>query len=103
MKATPIALTQHEVDAMITGGKAASAVRRRLAKQSPPKPARSTRKAEKAAPPPIKKKEMAAIQAARVPPNIRKRIAIPSPQPAACTKESLGPKLAPTVAPPKKK
>lgn len=88
---------------MAAGGKAASAVRRRMAAQKTAKPARSVRKAEKAAPPPLSKKEIASIQTGRVPANLRKRISVPSPEQATATKESLGPKLAPSESPPKKK
>jgi hypothetical protein len=96
-------MTQQEVTAMITGGKAAAAVRRRLAKTPPAKLAKPKRKAAKASPVPIKKQEMAAIKSGRVPPKLRKRISVSSPQPATRAGEPLGPKLAPTVAPPKKK
>jgi hypothetical protein len=103
MKATPLLLTQDEVDAMAAGGKAASAVRRRMAAQKVGKTARQARKAEKASPPPLSKKEMAAIQAGRIGADLRKRIFVSSPQVAEAVKESLGPKQSPSEAPPKKK
>jgi len=103
MKAAPIPLTQDEVDAMATGAKAALAVRRRLPTGPAAKPAVPASKTGKAAPPPLNKKEMAAIQAARVPPAVRKRISVASPQAAAASEQSLGPKLTPSAPPPKKK
>ncbi len=103
MKAAPIPLTQDEVDAMATGGKVASAVRRRLPAGPAAKPAIPAPKTGKAAPPPLSKKEMAAIQTARVPPAVHERISVASPQTAAASEQSLGPKLAPSAPPPKKK
>jgi hypothetical protein len=103
MKAAPIPLTQDEVDAMATGGKAALAVRRRLPAGPAVKAAVPAPKTGKAAPPPLNKKEMAAIRAGRVPPAVRERISVASPETAAASEQSLGPKLAPSAPPPKKK
>jgi hypothetical protein len=103
MKKAPIPLTQDEVNALAGGGKLASAARRRMAAQKIAKPARAAREEEKAAPPPLNKKEMAAIKAGRLPAAVRKRISVSSPQPAAAMIKTLGPKLAPSEAPRKKK
>jgi hypothetical protein len=103
MKATPISLTQDEVDALATGAKAASVVRRRMAAQKAPKPTRAARKTEKLAPQPLNEKELAAIQAGRVPTSLRKSIFTTSSQPATPTEGSLGPKEAPSAAPRRKK
>jgi hypothetical protein len=103
MKATPISLTQDEVDALATGAKAASVVRRRLAAQKAPKPAPVARKAEKLAPQPLNEKELAALRAGRVHPSLRNRIFTTSKQPATPTEGSLGPKEAPSAAPRRKK
>ena len=103
MKTAPIPLTQEEVDAMATGGKAALVGRRRLPSGPAVKPAIRAPKTGKAAPPSLSKREMAAIKAGRVPRTVRGRISVASPQAAAASEQSLGPKLAPSERPPKKK
>lgn len=103
MKTAPTPLTQEEVDVMATGRKAALAVRRRLPAGPAVKPAIRAPRAGKAAPPSLSKKEMAAIKAGRVPRTVRGRISVASPQTAAASEQSLGPKLAPSEPPPRKK
>jgi hypothetical protein len=98
MKASPVSLTQEDVDAITSGGKAAARVRRRLrrtpsAKQAAPKGAGD----DKMSPQPIGRKEMAAVQAGRMPADLRRRLASGSTADAG---ENLNTdKAVPSVAP----
>jgi hypothetical protein len=103
MKAAPIPLTQQEVDAMASGGKAAARVRQRLRTA----PAAGSRAAgpvtDKAAPAPISRREIAAIQSGRTPAAVRRRIS-QSPLPRAeVPPDSSDAKAAPSTRPAKKK
>ncbi len=98
-KAVPILLTQHEVDALTRGGKAASSVRRRLLADRSPKRTAVKPLTDKASPQPISSREMAVIIRRGVPSSVRKRILASSPSRVGAEAYSSSAKAAPTGTP----